>query len=150
MSRSLIHNKEAKLGILQQSITSYHEQEEVPCTNVRDILKKYRAGDDTNGGTNAAKSSWLDEIDEEETQMMAQSNIKSAMFAASLKDTSDQDFSDIEMIRRKYMGVFQHEESIKRGSSPFRASASGSRKKADKVEASIDNLLNTIKSSKKT
>jgi len=37
---------------------------------------------------------------------MAESNIKSAMFAASLKETSDHDFSDIEMIRRKYMGIF--------------------------------------------
>ena len=67
-----------------------------------------------------------------------------------------EDFSDIEMIRKKYMNIFNplQDSSIKqtpdrRGiTAKFDGSAS-SKKKTSVVEASIDNLLNTLKSSKK-
>jgi len=73
------------------------EQQEKVCSNVRDILNKYKGGN-----TQTQPSSWLDEIEDKEHTIQAHKNLKTTF---SNNDTAN-DFSDIELIRKKYMNIF--------------------------------------------
>ena len=101
ISQGILSNREARLGVLQQSIASSQDfQEEIQAKNVRQILSKYK-GDTVKKET----ASWLDEMESIENQPSAAATQN---FTNDKRDSILQkdDFSDIEMIRTKYMNIF--------------------------------------------
>ena len=129
-------------------------EEEVACSNVRDILNKYRGPESKHVPT-----SWLDEIEEAEKDIKTNKN----EISINKNEITGEDFSDIEMIRKKYLGMFDESKKSMNLESTSKFEASGGSKKDSsgkfegsaprknnkEVDASIDNLLNTLKSSKK-
>ena len=124
------------------------------CSNVRDILNKYRGPE-----AKHVPTSWLDEIEGIE----AKKQEAAEPVVVNENDKTVEGFSDIDLIRRKYLGVLgdTKKSASFQGTGKFDASGgsrkassgnfegSASRKNNNIVDASIDNLLHTLKSTKK-
>lgn len=73
VSQGMIHNSETRLGILKTSIEDHFPDIDMnqPCSNVRDILRKYQGGS-TGQGMGSLPNSWIDEMEVIEKQKPAE------------------------------------------------------------------------------
>ena len=115
----IVHNQESKLGIIRQSIDKINFRNNQPASDVRAIISKY-CGNFNDSDQNV---DWLDEFEKLETKKQALENLN-----GSLKKNDDEGFSDIEQIRRKYLGTVKERSTEKRQRSLENSGSKSSKK----------------------